>query len=80
MEPRMQDTNDGDAPRTELDGLDIRSNELERAWRQLLFDDLRRGIADILAGRTQEADAALASLQERRAAAGESNESSAKPD
>jgi hypothetical protein len=80
MEPRMQDTNDGDAPRTELDGLDIRSNELERAWRQLLFDDIRRGIADILAGRTQEADAALASLQERRAAAGESNGSSAKPD
>jgi prevent-host-death family protein len=35
----------------------------------LLIDDARRGLADILAGRTQEADAALAALQKRRATA-----------
>ncbi len=33
----------------------------------LLIDDARRGLADIEAGRTQPADAALASLQQRRA-------------
>ena len=35
----------------------------------LLIDDARRGFADIAAGRTQEADAALATLQQRRALA-----------
>jgi len=35
----------------------------------LLIDDARRGLADIEAGRTQEADAAIAKLQQRRAAA-----------
>lgn len=34
----------------------------------LLIDDARRALADIEAGRTQAADAALESLQERRAA------------
>ena len=34
----------------------------------LLLDDVRRGLADIEAGRTQEAHAALAALQLRRAA------------
>lgn len=34
----------------------------------LLIDDARRGLADIAAGRTQDADAALAKLQQRRAA------------
>lgn len=33
----------------------------------LLIDDARRGFADIAAGRTQDADAALAKLQQRRA-------------
>lgn len=35
----------------------------------LLIDDARRGLADVEAGRTQEADAAIARLQQRRAAA-----------
>ena len=32
----------------------------------LLIDDARRGLEDIAAGRTQEADAAIAELQQRR--------------
>jgi prevent-host-death family protein len=32
----------------------------------LLIDDARRGLADIEAGRTQDADAAIAKLQEQR--------------
>jgi prevent-host-death family protein len=35
----------------------------------LLIDDARRGLADIAAGRTQDADAAIAGLQARRAGA-----------
>ena len=35
----------------------------------LLIDDARRGLADIEAGRTEAADAAIARLQRRRAAA-----------
>lgn len=35
----------------------------------LLIDDARRGLADIAAGRTEDADAALAKLQRRRASA-----------
>ena len=35
----------------------------------LLIEDARRGLADIAAGRTHEADAAIAKLQQRRAAA-----------
>ena len=35
----------------------------------LLIDDAKRGLADIEAGRTQEADAAIAQLQRRRTAA-----------
>ena len=35
----------------------------------LLIDDARRGLADVAAGRTQEADVAIAGLQKRRAAA-----------
>jgi prevent-host-death family protein len=35
----------------------------------LLIDDARRGLADVAAGRTQEADAAIAALQKRRATA-----------
>lgn len=34
----------------------------------LLIDDARRGLADVLAGRTQDADKALAGLQAARAA------------
>ncbi len=36
----------------------------------LLIDDARRGLADIAAGRTFEADDALARVQRRRAASG----------
>ena len=36
----------------------------------LLIDDARRGLEDIAAGRTQEADAAIARLQQRRASTG----------
>ena len=35
----------------------------------LLIDDARRGLADIAAGRTQDADAAIAALQAQRAGA-----------
>ncbi|MCI2263816.1 type II toxin-antitoxin system Phd/YefM family antitoxin [Xanthomonas indica] len=35
----------------------------------LLLDDAKRGLADIAAGRTVEADAAIGQLQQRRAAA-----------
>ncbi|PTT89860.1 prevent-host-death protein [Pelomonas sp. HMWF004] len=35
----------------------------------LLIDDAQRGLADITAGRTLEADAAIAQLQRRRSAA-----------
>ncbi len=35
----------------------------------LLIDDARRGLADITAGRTQDADAAIAALQAKRAGA-----------
>ncbi len=35
----------------------------------LLIDDARRGLEDIVAGRTYEADAAIARLQQRRAKA-----------
>jgi prevent-host-death family protein len=35
----------------------------------LLIDDARRGLDDITAGRTHEADAALAAIQKRRTAA-----------
>jgi prevent-host-death family protein len=35
----------------------------------LLIDDARRGLADIAAGRTQDADAAIAGLQVRRTSA-----------
>ncbi|MFM2119480.1 MAG: hypothetical protein RL722_948 [Pseudomonadota bacterium] len=35
----------------------------------LLIEDARRGLADIEAGRTQPADAAIAQLQQRRATA-----------
>lgn len=42
-------------------------NRLERERiHLLLIDDAQRGLADITAGRTQEADAALAQLQQRR--------------
>src|SRR5664279_321549 len=35
----------------------------------LLIDDARRGLEDIAAGRTEDADAAIAQLQQRRARA-----------
>ena len=35
----------------------------------LLIEDARRGLEDIAAGRTHEADAAIAALQQRRAGA-----------
>lgn len=39
----------------------------------LLIEDARRGLADVAAGRTQDADAAIAALQERRASTGTSH-------
>ena len=39
--------------------------ERERIHR-LLFDDVRRGLEDIGAGRTQDADAAIAAIRKRR--------------
>ena len=36
----------------------------------LLIDDARRGLEDIAAGRTQDADTAIARLQQRRARSG----------
>jgi len=36
----------------------------------LLIDDARRGLADIVAGRTVEADGAIEQLQQRRAVTG----------
>jgi prevent-host-death family protein len=44
----------------------------------LLIDDARRGLADVAAGRTQEADAAIAALQKRRAATTKSTSRAAK--
>ena len=41
----------------------------------LLIDDAKRGLADIQAGRTVEADGALAQLQQRRASANASSAS-----
>lgn len=35
----------------------------------LLIDDAKRGLADVTAGRTHEADAAIAQLQQRRSGA-----------
>lgn len=35
----------------------------------LLIDDVRRGLAEIAAGRTQDADVCIAALQARRAGA-----------
>lgn len=44
-------------------------HQLERERIHLLMiDDARRGLDDIIAGRTHNADAAIARLQERRAA------------
>jgi prevent-host-death family protein len=45
----------------------------------LLIDDARRGLEDIAAGRTQEADAAIATLQQRRKAALRSTAARAAP-
>lgn len=45
----------------------------------LLLDDARRGLADIAAGRTQEADGAIARLQERRATAAAKDSATGKP-
>jgi len=44
----------------------------------LLIEDARRGLADVVAGRTQEADAAIAALQKRRAPAKKSPARAAK--
>jgi prevent-host-death family protein len=44
----------------------------------LLIDDARRGLADVVVGRTQEADAAIAALQKRRTTARKSPARAAK--
>lgn len=43
----------------------------------LLLDDARRGLADIAAGRTLEADGAIEQLQQRRTATGSAKSSTA---
>lgn len=45
----------------------------------LLIDDARRGLADVLAGRTQNANTALAGLQASRAAKASNTTGKAKP-
>ncbi|MBS0513607.1 MAG: type II toxin-antitoxin system Phd/YefM family antitoxin [Proteobacteria bacterium] len=45
----------------------------------LLLDDARRGLADIVAGRSVEADSAIARLQARRTAAAEKTSAAGKP-
>lgn len=45
----------------------------------LLIDDASRGLADIAAGRTYEADAAIAQLQQGRAASATARSRSKKP-
>ena len=45
--------------------------------RLLLIDDARRGLADVAAGRTYEADTAIAQLQRRRASAAAGKRTSA---
>lgn len=44
----------------------------------LLIEDARRSLEDVVAGRTQEADAAIAALQKRRASARKSPARAAK--
>lgn len=44
----------------------------------LLLEDAKRGLADIAAGRTQEADAVLAQLQRRRATKAKPTQAAAK--
>jgi hypothetical protein len=44
----------------------------------LLLEDARRGLEDIFAGRTQEANAAIARMQRRRSAASKSTKSASK--
>ena len=44
----------------------------------LLIEDARRGLEDVVAGRTQEADTAIAALQKRRGAARKSPARAAK--
>lgn len=46
----------------------------------LLIDDARRGLADVLAGRTQDADTALAALQARRVAKTATGSGKVKPE
>ncbi|MDQ7761617.1 type II toxin-antitoxin system Phd/YefM family antitoxin [Xanthomonas sacchari] len=43
-------------------------HRLERERIHLVLDDAKRGLADIAAGRTVDADAAIGQLQQRRAA------------
>lgn len=44
----------------------------------LLIDDARKGLEDLVTGRTQDADQALAAIQKRRAAAATATSSSTK--
>ncbi len=52
---------------TDADRLDYDQRLERERIHLLLIDDARRGFADIAAGRTQDADAAIAGLQARRA-------------
>ena len=45
---------------------------------KLLLEDVRRGLADIVAGRTEDADAAIARLQQRRKSAAKTGQPNTK--
>ena len=54
---------------TDADRLDDHHRFARERIHLLLMDDAKRGLADITAGRTCEADPAIAQLQQRRAGA-----------
>jgi hypothetical protein len=62
-------TKNGHVARVDAERLDDDPGPERERIRLLLIDDARRGLEDIAAGRTHEADAAIAALAQRRAGA-----------
>lgn len=60
-------TKNGYVARVDAERLDDDPGPEREGIHLLLIDDARRGLEDIAAGRTHEADAAIAALQQRRA-------------
>lgn len=58
---------EGHAPLIDADRLDCHHRVARERIHLLLIGDARRGLEDVVAARTQEADKALAALQMRRA-------------